>query len=263
MTVITPHKLSHRLTKVKFSLLRFFYAVNIALCITLLSSCAAEQYSELMAAANVGDSEGILRIIARGNDVNEKTRKGKTALLMAARAGHAEAVKTLLLKGADIDAQDDNGTTALIAAATYDFTDTVRVLVEKNANPNIRDKNKGTALINAVFFNYRKTVKVLLDVAKEIPKEDMEEAFLLASGLGNTDIVTDLIKRGVNINAKGHNDRTPVMAAINFEHPVTVKALLENGANINTRDVNGHTPMSLALDQGNDEIINMLKKVKK
>ena len=260
MTVITLRKRILKLNQEKFRLLRIFYAI---LCISLLSSCTSEIYSELMAASNIGDTEGILRIIARGNNVNEKTRKGKTALLMAANAGHAEAVKTLLLKGADINVQDDNGTTPLIAAATYDHTEAVRILVINKANPNIRDKNKGTALINAVFFNYVETVKVLLDLTKEIPNEDMEEAFLLASGLGNTDIAKDLLQRGININSKGHNDRTPLMAAIHFEHPATVKALLDKGANVNTRDTNGHTPMSIALDRGNDEIISMLKKVKK
>jgi ankyrin repeat protein len=233
------------------------------IAIILFTACTGEQYSELMSAASIGDTEGVLRIIARGSDVNERTRQGKTPLLLAARTGHTETVKTLILKGADINAQDANGTTPLIAAATYDYTDTVRILIEKGANPNIRDNNNGTALINAVFFNYRDTVNEILKTKSDIAKDDLEEAFLLASGLGNTKIVSDMLKLGIDVNAKGHNDRTPLMAAINFDHADTVKVLLDGGATLNTKDSNGHTPLSLALDQGNDEIIKMLKSAKK
>ena len=71
-----------------------------------------------------------------------------------------------------------------------------------------------------------------------------------------------MLKNGVNVNVEGHNGRTPIMAAIKFEHPDTVQTLINAGANTNIKDANGHTPLSLALDQGNDKIIDILKKKK-
>jgi len=242
-------------TVIRFSAL-FFSALF------LISCSNSDTYTELMSASSLGDDEGVLRIIARGGKVNAQSKQGKTALILAANAGHASVVKTLLLKGAEIDHQDDNGTTALIAAASYNRTEAVKTLLAEGASQNIRDNNKGTPLINSIFFNYTETVKALLTRHKDYSKADLEEALLLASGLGNTIIVEEMLKIGINVNAMGHNDRTPIMAAINFDQPDTVKVLLKAGADINAKDSNGHTPLNLAFEQGNDKIIDMLKEEK-
>ncbi|MBQ4490331.1 MAG: ankyrin repeat domain-containing protein, partial [Pyramidobacter sp.] len=61
------------------------------------------------AAAVCGFTERVKTLLARGADVNGRSRRQETALQYAAEEGHLEAVKVLIEAGADIDAQDAEG----------------------------------------------------------------------------------------------------------------------------------------------------------
>lgn len=64
----------------------------------------------------------------------------------------------------------------------------------------------------------------------------MNEALVSAAAQGNLARVTDLLKRGADLNARDDQGRTPVMAATHGNHVAVVDALLKAGADVDLRD---------------------------
>ena len=60
----------------------------------------------LWEAARAGDTARITAALAKGADVNAKSRYDVTALIFAASSGRLDAVKLLVSRGADVNAQD-------------------------------------------------------------------------------------------------------------------------------------------------------------
>src|SRR5713101_7701991 len=67
---------------------------------------AEDPKEQFLAAARKGDVEKVNALLAKGVDVNAKTRYGATALWFAAYKGHLEVVKVLLQHKADINSRD-------------------------------------------------------------------------------------------------------------------------------------------------------------
>lgn len=233
--------------------------VPIFAALLFLAACSGENYSMLMQAARFGDAQGVWKYAAEGMDINERTRDGKTPLILAAAGGHTKAVEALLELGADAGAQDNVGATALLTAATAGHADTVRVLLTRGADASIKDRDGGSPLLNAVFFGYRNAVAELLKRNQTIPPEDMNEALLIAAGMGHTDIVEDMLTVGVDVNVAGKHQRTPLMAAVKFDRVETVRALVNHGANPELKNEDGETALAMAKSRGNSEIIAVLE----
>lgn len=212
----------------------------------------------LTQAARFGDAQGIWKYAAEGMNVNERTKDGKTPLILAAVGGHTGAVEALLDLGADINSQDNMGATALSTAATAGHADTVRVLLTRGANAGIKDRDGGSALLNAVFFGYRNAVAELLKRSQTIPQADLNEAILIASGMGHAEIVADMVTVGLDVNAVGLHGRTPLMAAAKFDRLETVKLLLQSGARPDSKNEDGESVLQIAQDHGSEEIVKLI-----
>ena len=68
-------------------------------------------------AAKGGDEEGLRRLIEEGKDVNEKDRRGITALGVAVGFNRTPCIRALLDAGADVHLTDARGSTVLHYAA--------------------------------------------------------------------------------------------------------------------------------------------------
>ena len=86
-------------------------------------------------AANKSHKETIELLIAKGADVNEKGKYGRTPLHEAATYGHKEVAELLIAEGADVNAKDKWGMTPLHWAARKDRA-RVR-LARRHRNPPI------------------------------------------------------------------------------------------------------------------------------
>ena len=112
----TPHVVSHPETVDErlLTLLRTAGVTNLMLVISVNNTDVAEVFMAV-------------------GQLNDRTRKGVTALMLAAVFGCAEAVQLLLRKGADVNSKTDNGETALTLARRRGRADIVCLLKEAGA----------------------------------------------------------------------------------------------------------------------------------
>ena len=230
---------------------------------SFLLGCTGNAYTQLQLAASRGEIELIKEIIDEGADINETNKHGKTALMLAAGNGRLEAVHLLLKLNAAIDAQEVDGMTALMMAASDGKSDAVKALIDNGANVNVTNNYGATAITNAAFFNHLESVKAILSSKQKVNSDTSENALLITAGLGLADISQALLDYGVDVNARGKKGRTPLMAAVEFNHVNSVKVLLENKADPNAKDSEGESIISIAKDKGNSEILALLKISKK
>lgn len=151
---------------------------------------AADQNEQFFAAARKGDVEAVKALLAKGTDVNAKTRYGVTALYYAADRGHMELVKLLLEKGADVNVRDTfYGSTALGAASDKGHPAIVKALIDKGAN------GKTEALMTGVYRNNVDVVKVVLD-SGTVPAQTLSLALGTAEQQKYTEVAELLKKAG-------------------------------------------------------------------
>ena len=90
-------------------------------------------------------------LVARGADVNARSKTGFTALMFAAQQGDMDSARILLdAKANPNEAIPKSGATPLIIASAIGKPDVVALLLDKGANPNAVDANGFTSLHHAV-----------------------------------------------------------------------------------------------------------------
>jgi ankyrin repeat protein len=68
-----------------------------------------------------------------------------------------------------------------------------------------------------------------------------------------------LLKKGVNVECKSINDRTPLWWAAGRGDEAVVKLLLEKEADVESKDAEyGQTPLSCAAENGHEAVIKLL-----
>ncbi|MDH5327431.1 MAG: ankyrin repeat domain-containing protein [Gammaproteobacteria bacterium] len=239
---------------------KFQWFFIISALMSALTACSGERYTELMNASRDGDEKAVRRILDAGANVNEQTTQGKTALMLAASNNHLGTVKLLIGRDANFQTTDSFGTTALIVAATAGREKTASYLAELGSDTLQRDSSGGSALGNAVFFGHSGTVAALLKHTPKDMGEHGKELLLVAAGLGHVEIVKNLLKHGVDPNARGIKDRTALMATAAFDKEQTAQILLENGADPALRDADGYSAMDIAKDKNSEKVSALLKK---
>jgi ankyrin repeat protein len=82
-------------------------------------------------------------------------------LINAATKGDIDTVIKILAKGANVDARDKYGETALIIAAMLCNTTLVQILLDRGADMNVKSYSGKTALMLAEKGGYAKIVELL------------------------------------------------------------------------------------------------------
>ena len=167
-------------------------------------------------AADQGNIEAVKKHLDAGVDIHVLDKKyGFAPLHYAAAGGHKEIVELLLAKGADVNQRDKIGKTPTYWAMRYGRKEVTAILRKHGGKTEIELAPK-TSIWNAVAANNIEFVKELL-----ISGEDVNAKFtkgarpLHATGMfGRKDVAEFLIAKGADGNAKDNNGETALDWAV-------------------------------------------------
>ena len=92
----------------------------------------------------------------------------------------------------------------------------------------------------------------------KIINTENDGAFLQAAKNGDAAQLSKYLESGTSVNAKGKDDMTALVLAIQYGRIKAARLLIVNGADVNARTSAGLTPLVSASSTGNDEIVEML-----
>jgi hypothetical protein len=133
-------------------------------------------------AAGQGHKDVAELLIAKGADVNAKSKEGYTTPLhFAALKGSKEVAELLIAKGADVNAKSKKGYTALHFAAGKGQTEVAELLIAKGADVNAKSETDETPLHYAAYWGQTEAAELLrkhkakATVSKVVPVEYLTE----------------------------------------------------------------------------------------
>jgi ankyrin repeat protein len=164
-------------------------------------------------AAYNGNPEIVDMLVRAGAAVEARREEGdETPLISAAKPGNDPIVHRLLAAGADPNAKSRYTGTALRPMLALCNALTIRYAFERGAKLNFPPAE---ALSAAAFNPDPGVMAILLDRGYD-PKTsyDGRPIITYAAANGNMQVVRLLVKRGVDVNARDKNRRTPIQAAL-------------------------------------------------
>jgi ankyrin repeat protein len=189
--------------------------------------------TQLVEAAERGDTATVQRILADGADINVQDARGRTPVLAATHANRVETARALIQAGADVNIRDDIKDNVLLYAGAEGLLDILRLAIAAGADTRITNRFGGTALIPA-------------------------------AERGHIAIVEELLTHSdVDVNHVNNLGWTALLEAIVLSdggprHQQIVQRLIDHGADINIADKEGVTPLQHARRRGYTAIADML-----
>jgi uncharacterized protein len=228
---------------------------------------AIEVSLTLFSAVDGGCTELVAELLDHGASVDARDRFGARPLSHAARSGHLPMVDLLLARGAPIDARNLAGATALYMAVEANRTPVAERLIERGADVNLPGRSNITPVSAAAFKGNDGLVEALLvhGAADREPDQTGKTPIVYAAAAARLDVVTRLLARHIDVNARYPNDLTLLMwacgpdeAAPESEAVKIVQHLMDAGASIDDRDDRGRTALMIAAEGGRSAIVDVL-----
>jgi ankyrin repeat protein len=196
-------------------------------------------------------------------DLSYKDPRGNYLIYLVIVKGFTKIVSKLIDYGAPLDVLDSDGTSILHYPIKYDQDEILTMLLDASERTigislvNIPDNNKRIPINYAV--NYQNIFALT-----ELIKRGANINYALPDGLiplhmatikKNLAIARILIRHGTNINAQKKSGITPLHIASNLLHPEMVELLLESGANqYLVENSYGFSPIYYAVIQSDQQI---------
>ena len=235
-------------------------------------------------------------LIEKGAKVSAKDDRGNSVLHHAMRANKGDkvaVVETLLKHKVDVNAKDKSGVTPLMSAAVWEHITrepVVPILIKHGADPLVEDNSGKLALSyllsnnsipdasllaltkskytqkqldsmlhmvakNGVIVNLHKMVEMGADVKSSY---DGSTALIKAVSSGEWENARELIRLGVDVNAKDEIGNTALSLAAHNEKQHLVKLLLQHGANPDVQGEWGQPLVLATLEREYFDITKML-----
>jgi len=199
--------------------------------------------------ARNGRVETIEKLIARGNELDERDARGCTPLHFAVVANQREVVAVLVGNGADINAHNDRGDTPLhIATGNRDHA-LVQYLISKGADTDATNDGGSSLMHVAALVGDVGLLKLFREKGLPVDgrtKVGFTPLHFAAQG-GHDDAIEFLLQNGADPNAASDNGTTPIFPAARNGHVDAVRLLVDGGADYNTRRAHDfESPLGIA-----------------
>lgn len=204
----------------------------------------------LSMAARFGHDIILVALLEAGANPNVRCKQQLTALHYAIQGREAFSTKTLLRYGADPSAKDEQGWMPLHHAAWDGAGGCVEHLVKAGADVNARVPTGESALQIALERANVNTATVLVSMGADVKvKWTMSGAttLMLAMELKNsTELVKQLLVKGVDVNAVPKNGLTAFYTAVAMDDVALMELLVQYGAKINEPSSKWKTALEVA-----------------
>ncbi|HEV8051592.1 MAG TPA: ankyrin repeat domain-containing protein [Parachlamydiaceae bacterium] len=123
-------------------------------------------------------------------------------------------------------------------------------------------KNFNAEDLFELFKNEKLYIPFFEKTCGELIKKRGKETLLMAAKHGDADVITQLLKHGVDVNIRNSKGNSPLHFAAYHGNEEVIKVLLDNHADVNCINDLGETPVFLAYNYKNKnlyDVINLLK----
>ena len=210
--------------------------------------------ARLLAAITRKDAAQVRLALKDGADPNGTNEEATSMLALAASLGSAQICGLLIDRGAKLD--PDRGDDPLASAIINGHTDVVRVLLDRGADPNSPNEHGISMLSFSITFKRMDILNILLERGA---KPD-GAALLSAVEADVPAVVTLILDRGVDINARDEDGMTALIAAAAKDLHALAELLVRRGAELNAKDGAGENALIIASKSGSLRVAELLVK---
>lgn len=204
----------------------------------------------LAIAASYGHDVILQALLEAGANPNVRCKQQLTALHYAIQGREVFSTKTLLRYGADPSAKDEQGWMPLHHAAWDGAGGCVEHLVKAGADVNARVPTGESALQIALERANVNTATVLVSMGADVKVKWAKSGattLMLAMELKNsTELVKQLLVKGVDVNAVPKNGLTAFYTAVAMDDVALMELLVQYGAKINEPSSKWKTALEVA-----------------
>ncbi|KAL0944581.1 uncharacterized protein CTRU02_202468 [Colletotrichum truncatum] len=235
----------------------------------LLNTTTMDGDTPLTAAAFHLNPSGVDALLRAGVEATQAGKYQETALHYAAECGLADMVVNLLSHGADVNARCSPkrglfGQTPLHYAARCNMAEVVEILIKHEAGMDIETTKGDNAFMMACGFGNIEVVKVLLKNGTDPSTRNSangQTGLHVAADRGDTSLIKILLEtraRDTLLNALDEDGNTPLIISLMAEQTTVAKMLLEQGAQSDLANKVGCTPLWIAIENNCGEVARLL-----
>lgn len=256
--------MNRKLSIVVFSIFMLFanfsYSLNLLDINERMELDTVSPYEFFIQLARNGDTHKIDSLIQLGIKADSAIFEGITPLMYASQGGHLEVIQLLIENGANVNAVPNIKITALLSTLYAGKSEAAKLLLKNHAEVNVQDNSGMSPLLVSIQNNDTVLFNLLLDAGADINviNNDGANALHFAAASGNLKIVEFLLNSGLDINWKDKSGFTPLMISEEFNQTEMGFFLISNNANMNSLNEEGLSVLSLSILNNNNYFAELL-----